>query len=286
MSTDSFRRMGIVVMTLPSNASMNLYLSNKATDYRVQLPAPLRLEGEWEVRLMGFNYSRTWFNIPGDETYTLRILSDVQGSPICVTSLPPGHYSSPRQLIEALRDDDCSRLVHINYSEQDQRVTFTIHSPWALEVSLLPGLAQKLGWAYEEVSLRLNAERDRVKALGAVILDDLDMIFVNCDLAADSHYVGDRMVPLLKTISPSGAHCDFVQYEPVVIDWLPLRSRSVRVVHVLIKDPTGKRVPFETGRCSVRVHICRSKLYWRGYVNHHSVLWSPLAARLWSRSRV
>ena len=85
MSTDSFRRMGIVVMTLPSNTSMNLYPSNKASDYRVQLLAPLRLEGRWEVGLTGFNYSRTWFNVPGDETYTLRILSDVQDSPICVT---------------------------------------------------------------------------------------------------------------------------------------------------------------------------------------------------------
>ena len=200
--TENFKRMGSVVMTFPSNASMNLYLLNKASDYRVQLPALLRLEGDWEVGLTGFHYSRTWFNVPRDETYTLRIISGIQDKPICIASLPLGHYSSPRKLIKALRDDECSRLVHIDYSEQDQRVTFIICSAWGLEVNMLGGLAQKLGWAHQEVSFHLNTERDQIKAPGAMNLDDLDMIFVNCDLAADSHYVGDRMVPLLKTISP------------------------------------------------------------------------------------
>ena len=263
MSMESSRRSGTIVMTLPSNSSMSLYPSNKASDYRVQLPAPLRLDENWEVGLTGFHYSRTWFNVPGDGIYAMRILFSLQDKPVCRTSIPPGQYSSPRELVEALgNDDDCSRLVRFNYSDQDQRVTVTLLSAWALQVDLSPDLAQKLGWAHEKVSLHLSAERNWIKAPGIVNLEDIDMIFVNCDLAANSHYVGDRMVPILKTISPAGTYSDFVQYEPLVIDWLPLRSHTIGVVHVLITDATGRHVSFETGRCSVKIHIRQSKLFW------------------------
>ena len=262
MSRDAFLRSGTIVLTLPSNSSMSLYPANKASDYRAQFPAPLTFDGDWEVGLTGFNYSRTWFNVPGDGTYTLQVYHAAQNKSLYTVSLLSGHYRTPQALIDALNGDkDCSRLVWIDYSDQDQRVTVSLPSAWSLQVTLSPDLAVKLGWAHEETVLHLNGDRGWVKSPGVLNPDEVDMIFVNCDPAADSHYVGDRLVPLMTTISLSGAYRDFVQYEPMVIDWLPLRSRSISLAHVLITDATGRNIPFETGRCSVRVHIRRSKLF-------------------------
>ena len=286
MSRDAFRRSGTIVMTLPSNSSTSLYPANKASDYRVQLPAPLTLDGDWEVGLTGFNYNRTWFNVPEDGTYTLQVYHSAQNKALCTVSLPSGHYRTPQALIEALNgDENCSRLIWIDYADQDQRVTVSLISHWSLQVTLSPDLAVKLGWSHEETVLYLNEDRGWIKSPGAVNLDEVDMIFVNCDLAADSHHVGDQMVPLLKTISPSGAYGDFVQYEPMVIDWLPLRSRSISLAHVLITDATGRSIPFESGRCSVRLHIRRSRLFENEprYGDNHPILRSPLAKRVWPR---
>ena len=50
-------------LTLPSNASSDVYPDNKIGSYRVKLPQTIDLEGNWEVGLYPITYSNTWYTL-------------------------------------------------------------------------------------------------------------------------------------------------------------------------------------------------------------------------------
>jgi hypothetical protein len=50
-------------LTHPSNASLDIFPDNinKTTSFRVILPQPVELDGNWEVRLYSISYPNTWY---------------------------------------------------------------------------------------------------------------------------------------------------------------------------------------------------------------------------------
>ena len=42
---------------------MDVFPDNKTTDYRVSLPQPVDLEGDWEVGLYSVSYPNTWYTL-------------------------------------------------------------------------------------------------------------------------------------------------------------------------------------------------------------------------------
>jgi hypothetical protein len=50
-------------LTLPSNASLDVFPDNKTTEYRVKLPQPVELDGNWEVGLYSIFYPNTWYTL-------------------------------------------------------------------------------------------------------------------------------------------------------------------------------------------------------------------------------
>jgi hypothetical protein len=46
-------------LTLPSNASLDVFPDNKTGSYRVKLPHPIDLNGNWEVGLYSISYPNT-----------------------------------------------------------------------------------------------------------------------------------------------------------------------------------------------------------------------------------
>lgn len=262
MSMGRAHRTGTVVMTFPSNCCMDIFPDNKASDYRIQLPCPVTFLGQWEAGLTSFTYARTWFNVPKDADYSFEIYQEPRAGEQPEThsiELPPGHYLSAGELIEVLNTTESKPFVEFRYTPRDQRINLTSRTKNALEIRLSPGLAFKLGWPHELTTIQLRGVNDKIIAPGVLNLDDISNIYINCDVISDSHYVGDQLVPLLKTVSPSGSQGDFVQYEPLVVDWLPLRCQTLQSIHVLITDSIGRKIPFEKGRCCVKIHIRRTR---------------------------
>ena len=88
-------------LTLPSNASMDVFPDNKTTGYRVQLPQNIDLEGDWEVGLYSITYPHAWYT-----------LETIPGSHYVYYGMPKGtfyglnfeyrHYTSMEDLIKAI----------------------------------------------------------------------------------------------------------------------------------------------------------------------------------------
>ncbi|GLD70774.1 uncharacterized protein AKAME5_002209200 [Lates japonicus] len=56
-------------ITLPSNASLNVFKDNKSSSYRVDLAQHIDLEGRWEVALTQISYPHTFYTIMQDDAY-------------------------------------------------------------------------------------------------------------------------------------------------------------------------------------------------------------------------
>ena len=75
-------------ITLPSNASMELYPENEATNYTTKLCYPLNLEGNWEVALVDLQYPIEMANVPSNtimgfmivlpDKYTMRLQNKLE----------------------------------------------------------------------------------------------------------------------------------------------------------------------------------------------------------------
>ena len=122
-------------------------------------------------------------------------------------------------------------------------------------------LAVKLGWPLPDGRLNLPIRAgESMQAPGVMRVEELDMIFVHCDIAADAHVVGCVTNCLLRVIPVAGDQGQVVSYEPKRVHWFPVRMSQFRTVRVLITDGYGERIPFESGTCSVKLLLRRSNL--------------------------
>ena len=89
-------------LTLPSNASSNLFPSNSKSHYRVALPRQIRLkeEEDWEVGLYHAVYPLSWFDIPRECTHSHIMLHHSDDFKVC--TLPEGMYRTALEVMEGL----------------------------------------------------------------------------------------------------------------------------------------------------------------------------------------
>ena len=280
----------VLVLTLPSDSSMDWYPDNKISDFRVHLPHEFALEGEWEVGLVQLSYPHTWHTIPAKELDGhVGILTDGEmrlfNTPLQVT---PGFYETPEAFVAAINNaiqevihsemdelNICDNIelegmceikhIDLQYNNITQKVKIKKSGGLVamdLRLKLHPDLLFKLGFIPYDV----NGERQynwlkRGDASNSVV--DLQSgfhnLYINCDLAQE-RVVGHTMTPLLRCIPISGKDGDIVLYEPRNIHWIPLKCSRFRTIHVYLNTDTGRRPPFETGKCVLTVEIRRRRI--------------------------
>jgi len=78
-------------LTLPSNASVDVYPHNMTAQYVTKLPKHIQLNGDWSVSLKEISTPKTLVNI-GRDTHTLRILNRQTGRVDDVISISAAMY--------------------------------------------------------------------------------------------------------------------------------------------------------------------------------------------------
>ena len=264
-------------MWLPSNTNLP---GNKTNDFKVILPAPVNLEGEWEMCLASIVYPHTWFNISKDDTiFKIYILNKKQEKNpwhlVSTRAISDNNYVSTEQLIQALNLELVTFAKDTNMAEGDPRLKFyfdpllgrvvlKMKSQIIMSIELSEKLQYMLGYSNKFIGASSTTfegnEKVDLASFAPDMLGGLDQLFIYCDLCCLS-ILGDQFASILATVPVQGKFPDVQHYHPVEPHYIPLQNKSFETVKILIKTDTNRLVPFNFGKIMLQVHCRKKRLF-------------------------
>ena len=238
-------------ITLPSNGSMGIFPDNTVTEYKNQLPRPLHLDGEWEVGMTECSYPYSWFQLT-DENSEIWIEEH---------TAHPGDWQ--RLTLNPLKKLDRTSIGNRTYLPRDLKDTIVFNgtsindklilkSNPDLRVKFKGKIAQSFGWNESRVLSSNGWETADYPWTS----QNITQMFVYTDIITP-HPVGDQEVPLLKTFSVSDLpqFGSSVDVAPPLVAYYPVNRNPLDSIQISIRDGTGKKVGFTSGRSIVTLHF-------------------------------
>ena len=244
---------------------MNYFPQNTLTSFKTRLAQPLDLKGYWEVGLAEIQYPFTWFNVNegdlwakltlggnnlsyNDEAYDPGASADI--------TIKSGYYPTIDKLLEyiwgAKRMISRGDMFKIAHDVLDGRITITIAA--GMRVTLSPSLMTLLGFDKTEFTSGKHTGNRMVD-----VLQGFYSIYLYCPLV-EPRMVGDVRVSLLRIIPIKGKPGNIISKEFQPIHYVPLLQRQFQEIEIMLRDDTGKPIPFERGKVVVTLHFRRSSL--------------------------
>lgn len=218
-------------VTLPSNSSPTVYSNNTLTNYRVKLPQPISLRGQWEwqkwyIRINGITSINSW-----------NILTLVNGHQWWSKTIDPGFY-----------EDTASQVVALatNYPGKTRRLRIELDEN--CQVRFQGGLAEIVGFKTTTTvseSLTIDNPLD---------MKHIHNLYVYCDIV-QPHAVGHSKVAMLRVINVTGKFGDDVSSIFSNIYNHPNKQKYIDTIELDIKDNTGRNIPFVRVNVIVTLHF-------------------------------
>ncbi|KAF7644741.1 hypothetical protein LDENG_00216670 [Lucifuga dentata] len=90
-------------VTLPSNASKDVFKNNTSSSYTVDLAKAIELNGEWVVGLCEVIYPHSWYTLPRDLSYFELNKTMDEPQPLVIQKFGwGGYYDKPKELLEQI----------------------------------------------------------------------------------------------------------------------------------------------------------------------------------------
>ena len=242
-------------LTLPSNASLDVFSDNKTTEYRVKLPQPIDLDGNWEVGLYSFFYSNTWYTLRNLIVDTHFYYVEDTRWP-SVATMKYGHYETMQDFVKNMNaslelEIGNSTTIYLTYSTLTGKVT--VHLKPKCKLLLFGKMSLILGFGGKEVIVDakdgLTQESPYVTDLSTIT-----SIYTYCDII-QPQIVGDTSAQLLRSIPVEGKYGDIVTKTFTNIQYVPVQTKSFGDVKILLRNDTGDPVPFERGKLIATLHF-------------------------------
>ena len=277
--------MSASTISLVSNSSMSIYPENSSSHFVSQFPEQLYYnDGEYEMAMSAFQCRKSWYTFREDEKYSMKLFAargdrneleiknDVNVMvELANFSLKSGVYESGNILQDEINNKITEAGLNEYYGFEYDNITkkmklsFTDSDNKWFKVHMSNDLARKLGF------MNFSSEQNWVSVYGkpgkkieggfTVRIDEIDQIFVTCDLVQNNHVVGDIKSPLLHIVPSSGPFDSVIDFEPSTLLWLPLKRKTFDTAEVYITDAQGRNIPFSSGTTVVRVEIRRRHLF-------------------------
>ncbi|KAK2187695.1 hypothetical protein NP493_156g00009 [Ridgeia piscesae] len=228
-------------LTLPSNASIDLYPENTLTRYVTSLPQIISLSGQWECGLVEIQYPHSWYNIRRDNAW-FAIVTD-SGNNIDRGKIEVGYYDRPERLIAAinrtLKEAPDEKNVTLSYSTITQKVTVDV------DPGTIFSMDMNIGFNNSFVTTAKEGDSVVDMAQGFYAL----YVYIN---VVEPRLVGDSVAPLLRIVPLEGKHGDIVSKSFDNVQYVPVLHKEFGTVEVDIRYDAGRSVPFEGGKIEHR----------------------------------
>ena len=235
-------------LTLPSNSSLNVFPDNKTSSYRVKLPQAIDLNGDWEVGLYSISFPSTWYTLQNHENH---IYYTVDGFIFQTAIVDYGYYGTMDDLVKsvnaALKKNTRNDNIRLTYNVRTEKVT--VHVKNSHQLVIIGRLSIILGFGGEEVKIAKTTTSPFVADLNSTA-----MIYFYCDIVRPQ-VVGDTSAKLLKSVPVQGKTGEVVAKTFTNIQYVPVQTKSFEDIEIILRDDTGKPVPFERGKVSVTLHF-------------------------------
>jgi len=260
-------RAGGFYLTCISNASMNVYEKNTQADFTNALTEPLELK-DYEVALVEFSYTETWFNVTEDfDALIIAYKDPVENKQYQDTiKIEGGYYPSNKSFFQTINRKLKNNFTQYKFDENTfdykpipQKVTVRIPSGVTMlltkTMSEICGFRTYLIGGYHNLKNDTN-EISRFEAdWAADVHRGLYTFYVYCNLISPQ-IVGDTKVPLLRTI-PVKTRTGVEQVTKSFTNphYLPLNKNYINSIEILIRDDTGQPISFQRGKTLVKLHL-------------------------------
>lgn len=237
---------------------MNYYPNNTLTNFVTKLPSRINLEGDWEVGLTEMQYPHSWYNVKEKDT---RLVVN-NGTSSEFIDLSEGYYESPESLTtfinETIKKATLDKAAQVYYNPINQKVVVDIKAEGQLYMP--DGIKVLLGYDIQQGTFLGETKGKKFKSQNIVHMDlGMYAFYVYSDIT-EPRVVGDRLVPLLRTVPITGKHGESVVKYFQNIDYVPVMKKSFDTIEIDIRDDTGKPVPFEYGKLVVTLHFRKKRL--------------------------
>ena len=242
-------------VTLPSNASMDIYPKNKQSSFKVQLPKTLHLSHRYEVALSEIQFPVSWKTFSKNSSYSFRTRNIEKGWTHYLY-LPVAYYHTLEEFVNeinvtldgylkisendptsiTLQIDKLTQKVIINCKEH-YRIRFTS------ETNDVLGLEDK--W-YKDKRTIAPYTYDISRGFSAM--------YVYCSVCAPQ-IVGNVYAPLLRAVAAKGERGDHIIKSYSEPHYIPVNTDEVNTIEINIKDDTARDVPFTFGKVICKLHF-------------------------------
>ena len=227
----------------------------KTTEYRVQLPQSVDLEGDWETGAYSISYPHTWYTLRNANTDTHFYCDDGSGFYDTV-EMDYGFYTSIQEFITDINRVMKEKLgngnIYFTYSTKTGKVTCHLTQP-RYKVFVARRISLILGYAGKETIIDV-AEGATQESPHVADLSFFSSIFTYCNIV-QAQVVGDVNARLIKTIPIEGTNSDIITNTFTNIQYLPVETKSFEDVEIVLWTDTGDPVPFERGKAVITLHF-------------------------------
>lgn len=257
MSEDNF------YLTLLSNSSSAYFTDNTTAHFLTKLPRTIKLEGEWVVGLVEFQYPCSMYNVQENENIIyirkkVAVSTEEKYKIVDVkTHIPLTSYDSVDHFLKAFNENPqlknkakfrCDAVTKLVAVSANDEITSIITSPI---------LSLQLGYKPRSNLKEMSIGKHPVN----LYLGLPSQIFVYTDII-QPQVVGDVITSLLRIIPLDPTEFIYGAYKMHVFSpahYVPVLRREFDTLEIDIRTTTGSRIPFQFGSSCVKLHFRRVK---------------------------